>query len=62
MIKHLVEPTIDVSLFLRGYDGHQMSSQQATVLLCDLPAQTLTEVSVAETVELIPTWFTSLQV
>lgn len=58
----LSEPTVDVTLFLRGHDGHQMSSQHAAVLLCDLPAQTLAEVSVAETVELIPTQFTLLQV
>lgn len=56
------EPTVDVTLLLRGHDGHQVSSQHATVLLRNLPAQTLAEVSVAETVELIPTWLTLLHV
>lgn len=54
--------TVDVSLFLRAHDGHQMSSQHATVLLSNLPAQTLAEVSVAETLKLVPTGLASLQV
>ena len=56
------EPTVDVTLLLRGHDGHQVSSQHATVLLRHLPAQALAEVSVAETLELIPAWFTSLHI
>lgn len=54
--------TVDVALFLRAQDGHQVSSQHATVLLRNLPAQTLAEMSVAEALELIPTWLASLQV
>lgn len=56
------EPTIDVILFLRGHDGHQVSSLHATVLLCHLPAQTLAEVSVTEAMKLIPAWLTSLHI
>ena len=59
---HIVECTVDVALFLWSYDGHQMSSQHAAVQLRHLPAQTLAEVSVAETMKLIPTRFTMLQV
>lgn len=54
--------TVDVALFLRAQDGHQVSSQHATVLLRNLPAQTLAEMSVAEALELIPTWLAPLQV
>lgn len=52
--------TVDVSLLLRAHDGHQMSPQHATVLLSNLPAQTLAEVSVAETLKLVPAWLTPL--
>lgn len=55
-------PTVKVTLFLRGHDGHQMGPQYTTVLLCNLPAQTLAEVSITETMELVPSWFTLLQV
>lgn len=58
----LSKPTVDVSLFFRGYYGHQVSSHHAAMLLCSLPAQTLAEVSIAETVKFIPARFTSLPV
>lgn len=54
--------TVQVRLLLRAHDGHQVSSQHAAVLLGHLPAQTLAEVSVAETLELVPAQFTSLQI
>lgn len=54
--------TVDVVLLLGAHDGHQVSSQHAAVLLGDLPAQTLAEMSVAETLELIPACLASLQV
>lgn len=54
--------TVDVTLLLGAHDGHQVSPQQATVLLRHLPAQTLAEVSVAETLKLVPAWLASLKV
>lgn len=57
-----VGPTVDVALLLWGHDGNQVSSQHAAVLLSYLPAQTLTKVTVTETVKFVPTGFTSLQV
>lgn len=39
-----------------------MGSQHTAVLLCNLPAKTLTKVSVAETLELVPTWLALLDV
>lgn len=39
-----------------------MSSQHTTVLLCNLPAETLAKVSVAETLELVPTWLALLDI
>lgn len=39
-----------------------MSSQHTAVLLCNLPAQTLAKVSVAETLELVPTWLALLDI
>lgn len=54
--------TVDVALLLGAHDGHQVSSQHAAVLLSDLPAQALAEMSVAETLKLIPAWLAALQV
>lgn len=58
----LRKPTVDVSLFFRGHYGHQVSSHHTAMLLCSLPALTLAEVSIAETVKFIPARFTSLPV
>lgn len=54
--------TADVTLLLGAHDGHQVGSQHATVLLSNLPAQALAEMSVAEPLKLIPTRLASLQV
>lgn len=42
-------------LLLGGHDGDQVGPQHATVLLRNLPAETLAKVSVAEPLELVPT-------
>ena len=56
-----VNVTVDIILLLRGHNGHQVSSHLATVLLCSLPAKTLAEVTIAETMKFVPAWFTLLK-
>lgn len=54
--------TVDVLLLLGGHHRHQVTSARTAVALSGVPAQTHGEVSVAETLELVPARITQVQV